>query len=237
MASHYQHCPIPTTLGLSLAFFGIAGLILSLLSLLPVNIYNVYLASTTALMLAKIEYERTQQWWLFSHETLYYFIFLVGSALSSVITCILVMVASLTRKKRMFSTDIEANYYSNRKYSSVLLNRFTCIIFIGQISWALFGNHLLWFIKLENMTTIVDSTKLSVWILWLNYAVLTLFSFILFCASFFIILGTSKMVSANKNHNNNGQINIINNNDNNINEMQQETTPLLNNKSTYHHHN
>ncbi|CAO3614420.1 unnamed protein product [Cunninghamella blakesleeana] len=246
MASHYQHRPLPTTLGLSLGFLGIAGLILSLLSLLPINIYNVYLSSTTALLLAKIEYERTQQWWLFSQETLYYFIFLVGSAVSSVITCILVMVASLTKKRRIFNnTDIEANHYSNKnKYSSILLNRYTCILFIGQISWALFGNHLLWFKKLDNedMTMIVESTKLSVWILWLNYAVLILFSFILFCASFFIILGTSKALSSNgknnNNINNNDNINNhmnSNNNEDNHNEMQQERTPLLNNnKSTYH---
>lgn len=149
MASHYQHRPLPTTLGLSLGFLGITGLILSLLSLLPINIYNVYLASTTALMLAKIEYERTQQWWLFSHETLYYFIFLVGSAVSSVITCILVMFASLTKKRRIFNNmDIEANHYSNNKskYSSILLNRYTCFIFIGQITWALFGKFLFSFL-------------------------------------------------------------------------------------------
>jgi hypothetical protein len=61
-----------------------------------------------------------------------------------------------------------------------------------------------------------------------NYGVLILFSFVLFCASFFIILGTSNIMATT--HSEGGS---VNDNNSSVGEMhQQETTPLLN-KSSY----
>ncbi|ORZ25197.1 hypothetical protein BCR42DRAFT_399618 [Absidia repens] len=96
------------------------------------------------------------------------------------------------------------------------------------------------------MTQIRESTTLSVWILWLNYGVLILFSFVLFCASFFIIIGTS-LSNNNSNYHrtdsNSGSpshggsvIDTNSTSDISVGEMQQqETTPLLN-KSSCHRH-
>lgn len=57
----------------------------------------------------------------------------------------------------------------------------------------LLGTHLLFFLGDTSLpATIHKSTMLSVLILWLNYLILTVFAFILFCASFFIILGARR---------------------------------------------
>ncbi|KAI8089691.1 uncharacterized protein BX664DRAFT_359217 [Halteromyces radiatus] len=230
MSTLIQHRSSPTTLGFSLGFLGILGLALALLSLLPINIYNVYLATSTILALIKMEYQRTHQWWTFSSVAMYYLIFLVGSVISSLITTGFVIATCLTKKRTLQSLDIESNCVSQQR-SSIWLSRFACVVFIGQISWALFGNHLLWFVNMD-VTLIRESTTLSVWILWLNYIILILFSFILLCASFFIILGTSKIISTT--NNNSGNTGNNSNSKTSVDEMQQqETTPLLN-KSSCH---
>ncbi|CAO3579297.1 unnamed protein product [Absidia cylindrospora] len=247
MSTCIQHRAVPTTLGLSLGFLGVVGLVISLLSLVPINIYNIYLASHTALALANLEYQRTHQWWSFSSDALYYFIFLLGSVVSSLITTCLVLITCLAKRKSFITpVDIEANCTKKYQRSNLWLSRMACVVFIGQISWALYGNHLLWFVSLD-MTQIRESTTLSVWILWLNYGVLILFSFVLFCASFFIIIGTSLSSSNNNHHHRTGSNSgspshggsVIDTNsasDISVGEMQQqETTPLLN-KSSCHRH-
>ncbi|KAI8330639.1 hypothetical protein BC941DRAFT_440391 [Chlamydoabsidia padenii] len=215
-----HHRPMPTSLGLSMGFLGVVGLVVSLLSLVPINIYNIYLAISTILMLLS----RTD-------DSLVYLVFLIGSAVSSFITTGLILIISLVKSTTRLHDDMEATTTTtttNRKDNScVWQSRLACLVIISQISWAIFGTHLVWFVKLE-MTQVVASTTLSVWILWLNYGVLILFSFVLFCASFFIIIGTSY----NNNNNNDGD----SMGGNSVGEMhQQETTPLLN-KSNYHHH-
>ncbi|KAI8070862.1 hypothetical protein BC940DRAFT_11865 [Gongronella butleri] len=199
----------PTSLstGLSLGVFGMIGLMLSLLSLLPINVYNIYLASHTALTLVQLE--QGNPWWRFSHARhYYYFAFLVGSAVSSLIVFAMVITTCLRRKQPVASVDLEANaaaWYSQHallqqqqqryQHTSVWTNRWACVAFLVQISWAVFGNHLIWFVKTEN-TLISDATRLSVWILWLNYGIVIVFSFVLVCASVFVLVGAPNHLSA-----------------------------------------
>ncbi|KAL0094730.1 hypothetical protein F4703DRAFT_1820372 [Phycomyces blakesleeanus] len=238
---------ISTGLGLTMASLGIIGLALALLSLIPVNVYNIVVAVSALKDLVKYEYDQNRpEWWLLPKESALYLAFLTGSVIYSLITMAMVMLTLAGGKrqaqkgriqvsdtphpglvsqdnlyKRHGRTDIESSQVNQptQGQTSVWLGRIGCLVFIGQIGWALFGTHLLFFTDLDNKlfpATVRTLTTISVFILWLNYIIIAIFSFILFCASFFIILGGARRRSQ---HQNDG-----------TGEMQahhQETTPLL----------
>ncbi|KAJ8662344.1 hypothetical protein O0I10_002038 [Lichtheimia ornata] len=193
MANDKQHGFISRTVGLSLGFLGIVGLVLSLVSLLPVNFYNIFVAVTALTQVLRHE----NDWWALSSEGTLYAVFLTGAILSSLITIAMVLVTACRQRPHdaqmaAASAAVEHDIEGKRR-SSVWLSRMGCLIFVGQISWALFGTHLLFFLGDTSLpATIHKSTMLSVLILWLNYLILTVFAFILFCASFFIILGARR---------------------------------------------
>ncbi|ORX62953.1 hypothetical protein DM01DRAFT_1331053 [Hesseltinella vesiculosa] len=209
-----QRLSVSSSAGLTLGLFGMVGLMISLMTLLPLNVYNMYLASHTALYLVRLE--QAEPWWRFSHAAhQYYFTFLAGSVISSFIVICLVLTTCLRKPKS--TLDLESNTVRQSSVS-VWTNRWACLVFLGQISWAIIGNHLIWFVDMEN-ALIYDATKLSVWILWLNYGILIAFSFLLVCASVFLLIGGAKQTSPVCPH----LRPVI------IEEMQQqETTPLLN---------
>ncbi|KAI8143015.1 hypothetical protein BJV82DRAFT_613096 [Fennellomyces sp. T-0311] len=196
MANSKQHGFISKTMGLSLGFVGIVGLVISLVSLLPVNGYNMYITVNALIELLKYELQNNTDWWSLSPNGYLYAIFLAGSILSSLITIVMVIATCLRQRPDneqmgMTRQDIE----SNTKRRSVWLSRMGCLIFVGQIGWALFGTHVLFFLQDDLPESIHKATMISVLILWLNYLIVSIFSFILFCASFFIILGARRSSS------------------------------------------
>ncbi|KAI9028311.1 hypothetical protein CLU79DRAFT_738720 [Phycomyces nitens] len=235
---------ISTGLGLTMASLGIIGLALALLSLIPVNVYNIVVAVSALKDLVKYEYDQNRpEWWLLPKESALYLAFLTGSVISSLITMAMVMVTLAGGKrqaqkgrtqasgtphpdlvsqdnlyKRHGRTDIESSQVRQpiQGQSSVWLGRIGCLVFVGQIGWALFGTHVLFFTDPSKLfpATVRTLASISVFILWLNYIIIAIFSFILFCASFFIILGGARRRSQ---HQNGGEMQA----------HHQETTPLL----------
>ncbi|KAI8374268.1 uncharacterized protein BYT42DRAFT_575754 [Radiomyces spectabilis] len=207
MVNSKQHSVIPTSVGLSLGFVGIIGLVLSLISLLPLNIYNITISVQTLSDVLKYEMNETQDWRQFSAEGIQYASFLAGAIVSSLITVILVFATCCCHRPRpswetgeldSFHGDMAISELENscesghRRNGSLWLSRLGCLIFVLQIGWASFGTHVLFNTDSHRFpTTIYPSTMVVVCILWLNYIILILFAFILFCASIFILLGTT----------------------------------------------
>lgn len=84
---------ISKTVGLSLGFLGIVGLVLSLVSLLPVNLYNIFITVNALTELLKYELDKNnkEDWWTLSPTATVYSVFLAGSIVSSLIVVILVL--------------------------------------------------------------------------------------------------------------------------------------------------
>ncbi|KAI7851410.1 hypothetical protein BDC45DRAFT_209451 [Circinella umbellata] len=247
MANSKQHGFISKTMGLSLGFLGIVGLVVSLISLLPVNLYNLFIATNALTELLRYELQNTSDWWTLSPDGTIYSVFLTGSILSSLITIIMV-IATCLRQQPSSSDNVQMVSHSEqgieeeqeqnieaypitttKRRSSVWLSRIGCLIFVGQIGWALFGTHLFFFYKDELPESIHRSAMISTFILWLNYLIITIFSFILLCASFFIILGARRSSSNRDNTKSNNTPSTS------AEEMQyhrEETTPLLNTNSS-----
>ncbi|KAI9254506.1 hypothetical protein BDA99DRAFT_540259 [Phascolomyces articulosus] len=257
MANSKQHGFISKTMGLSLGFLGIVGLVVSLISLLPVNVYNLFITIHALTELLRYELPNNTDWWTLSPDGTIYSVFLTGSILSSLITIFMVIITCFRQQRsdngQMVShgpleeqdpQDIESHTAllstttttGTKRRSSVWLSRIGCLIFVGQISWALFGTHLLFFYKAELPESIHRSAMISTLILWLNYLIITIFSFILFCASFFIILGARRSSSSNDRpyHHHNHHHSHSNTPSTSAEEMQyhrEETTPLLHTSS------
>lgn len=139
MANDKQNGFISRTVGLSLGFLGIVGLVLSLVSLLPVNFYNIFVAVTALTQVLRHE----NDWWALSSEGTLYAVFLTGAILSSLITIAMVLVTACRQRPHdaqmaAASASVEQDIEGKRR-SSVWLSRMGCLIFVGQISWALFG--------------------------------------------------------------------------------------------------
>lgn len=139
MANDKQHGFISRTVGLSLGFLGIVGLVLSLVSLLPVNFYNIFVAVTALTQVLRHE----NDWWALSSEGTLYAVFLTGAILSSLITIAMVLVTACRQRPHdaqmaAASAAVEHDIEGKRR-SSVWLSRMGGLIFVGQISWALFG--------------------------------------------------------------------------------------------------
>ena len=140
MANDKQHGFISRTVGLSLGFLGIVGLVLSLVSLLPVNFYNIFVAVTALTQVLRHE----NDWWSLSSEGTLYAVFLTGAILSSLITIAMVLVTACRQRPHDAQMAAAASAavgqdIEGKRRSSVWLNRMGCLIFVGQISWALFG--------------------------------------------------------------------------------------------------
>ena len=181
MANSKQHGFISKTMGLSLGFLGIVGLVVSLISLLPVNVYNLFITVNALTELLRYELQNTKDWWTLSPDGTIYSVFLTGSTLSSLITIIMVIATCLRQQPspsdnvQMVShaqqgveqdqeQDIEAHpittttVTTTKRRSSVWLSRIGCLIFVGQIGWALFGKFL-FLKKYKNTKYNINNTK------------------------------------------------------------------------------
>ncbi|KAI8983071.1 hypothetical protein BDB01DRAFT_850896 [Pilobolus umbonatus] len=206
---------LSTSIGLLLGFLGMAGIVLSIISLIPLNGYNIYMSTTTLIKLARIEYGRTHDWWYaFSYDAKLYLIFLFGSALSSIFEILLSFMACCahqSKSNKMVDEHSISNNNSNNngRYIKQLSSnqtthtqisngntwfiRFACFILTVQIAFALLGTHIIYILKSNVISVdIQNAASISLYILWINYISLTIFAFILFCASFFILIGAQK---------------------------------------------
>lgn len=85
-----------SSIGLLLSFIGMAGLVLSILSLLPLNGYNIYTTVITGTHLLQFELQKTHGDWKhmeLSSDAKIYLIFLAGSLCSSLFEIILTFTA------------------------------------------------------------------------------------------------------------------------------------------------
>ncbi|KAI7866852.1 hypothetical protein BDF14DRAFT_1808494 [Spinellus fusiger] len=108
--------------------------------------------------------------------------------------------------------DLESNFTTKREktYLPLKRKRWICItrrfMYISQIIWACFGTYLLFIMDLPPKAlpdTVSSSALLSLFILWFNGGILSLFTLILVVASFFTVAGGKKKtnsVSFSKRH-------------------------------------
>lgn len=85
-----------SSIGLLLSFIGMTGLVLSILSLLPLNGYNIYTTVITGTHLLQFELQKTHGDWKhleLSSDAKIYMIFLAGSLFSSLFEIILTFTA------------------------------------------------------------------------------------------------------------------------------------------------
>ncbi|KAI8885071.1 hypothetical protein K501DRAFT_332228 [Backusella circina FSU 941] len=221
---------ISRSIGITFGFIGMVGLVLSIVSLLPLNGYNIYISVDGLLQVIRHELERTSNdWTAFSLACKLYIVYFTGTVLCSALDfCLFMLVCCGCRKQQVSDEEedqeeaqeeeeeqmIEQRQDSNdngeeqrrsrgigkrrgigniKAKKSTLFNRVSCFILILQIAWALFGTHLYFYLSNDDIpATIGVNLKTSLCILWLNYLTLTLFAIILFCASFFILLGGKK---------------------------------------------
>lgn len=129
------------TIGLILSIIGMAGVVLSIISLLPVNLYNIYIASQTVFELVLFEHERTNKEWQdipFSNEAKLFFMFLIGSIVSSILEIISTLFAccqhGTIHLKRKSSYEPQQHY--QRKSWFI---RTVCFTLILQILFSLLG--------------------------------------------------------------------------------------------------
>lgn len=128
------------TIGLIFSVIGMGGLVLSVLSLLPVNFYNIYIASQTMFELLLFEHERTNKEWqdiTFSNEAKLFFIFLSGSIVSSLLEIISTVFACcrhstthLNRKRSAYEPQIQRKSWFIRT---------VCFTLILQVLFSLLG--------------------------------------------------------------------------------------------------
>lgn len=146
-----------SSIGLLLSFIGMAGLVLSIISLLPLNGYNIYTTVITSLKLLQFEHERTHEEWRnieLSQDAKIYLIFLTGSCLSSFFEILLTLIAccrSRTETENIQGVTIiqveeeEQGFLNNSKQQHKVLNRkswfirITCFTLLIQILFSLFG--------------------------------------------------------------------------------------------------
>ncbi|KAL0077737.1 hypothetical protein J3Q64DRAFT_1747113 [Phycomyces blakesleeanus] len=211
-----------TTLGLILGVTSMIGLAVSLLTLLPMNVYNTVIALKSLKDLLQYEYIKHGQLGSLSKEVQLCLAFLAGSIVSSLTTVIMVFgvcfrstkslarvdhnstppvpttpkgyVGLISREREL---DLEsANRSRQEKSYDRPPSKWVCLtkrfMYISQIIWACFGTYLLFFMDLPADAlpdNVFGSAVLSLSILWLNYAILSVFTFILLFISFLLILG------------------------------------------------
>lgn len=120
-------------IGTLLCIVGMAGLVLSILSLLPLNGYNIYTTTMTALRLVEFEQENEE----FSQDAKLYLVFLGGSFFSSLMEMVATLAACCRRDTA--ETDQESCQTSQRKTSKSWFIRIVCFTLLIQIIFSLFG--------------------------------------------------------------------------------------------------
>jgi cytochrome c biogenesis protein CcdA len=159
-----------STIGLLTSFIGMAGLVLSIISLLPLNGYNIYTTIITTINLLQFEHERTNQEWKdlqLSQDAQIYLIFLLGSFLSSLFEIVLTFAACFRHQHRSVHEEdtydrqyqkqlqqhqqqeeeeeqaVEQDYYKkNRRLSrKSWFIRIACFTLLIQVVFSLFGKN------------------------------------------------------------------------------------------------
>lgn len=157
-----------SSIGLLLSFIGMAGLVLSIISLLPLNGYNIYTTVITSSQLLQFELAKTNGDWKqieLSSDAKIYFIFLAGSLFSSLFVIILTFTACCrhqTKPEKIQGVTIiqqaeeEQDFLNNNKqqqlqqqnYNNKVVNkkswflRITCFTLLIQIIFSLFGKKI-----------------------------------------------------------------------------------------------
>lgn len=130
-----------TTIGLIFSVIGMAGLVLSIISLLPVNFYNIYLASQTVFELLLFEHERTNKEWqdiTFSNEAKLFLTFLCGSILSSILEIVTTLFACCRHSTTHLNRKSAYEPEPQRKSWFI---RTVCFTLIIQVLFSLLGKY------------------------------------------------------------------------------------------------
>ncbi|KAI9259292.1 hypothetical protein BY458DRAFT_517384 [Sporodiniella umbellata] len=200
---------LSTNLGIFLGFLGMTGLALTIVSLLPLNVYNIYYSINTLTELVRFEHNRTAEWnpLHFSADAMLYSIFLLGAVFSATLTIVFTFNAYFFRKRSGYNEEqhISAEPNGYKQYQTQYSNnnstwfvRISYLTIIVQLSFALFGAHLKYIVKSDSSVIplqIQSATFVCLTIMWMNYLSLTLFLFILLFASCFILMGAKKKES------------------------------------------
>lgn len=119
-------------IGLLLSFVGMAGLVLSIVSLLPLNGYNIYTATLTVLRLVELEQD-DDEW---SQDAKLYLLFLAGSSFASLMEIMATLAACCRTETK--ETDQESCHNTIRNNKSWFV-RLLCFTLLTQIVFSLFG--------------------------------------------------------------------------------------------------
>jgi hypothetical protein len=142
---------ITSSIGLGISFIGMAGLVLSIVSLLPLNVYNIYKSVSTCTKLLYFELENNHKdWQSVSADAKLYFAFLLGSVISSFLEIITTFTACCRQSTRETAIVIEdeSNSKQHQEYiqhqphyqpKTSWFIRFTCFTILIQIVFSLFG--------------------------------------------------------------------------------------------------
>lgn len=137
---------ITSSIGLGISFIGMAGLVLSIVSLLPLNAYNIYKSISTLNKLFCFELENNHNdWQSVSTDTKLYSAFLCGSLLSSFLEITATFTACCRQSTReTILIDDESNSKQHQEYmqyqpKTSWFMRFTCFTILIQIIFSLFG--------------------------------------------------------------------------------------------------
>ncbi|KAL0141280.1 hypothetical protein V8B55DRAFT_1487656 [Mucor lusitanicus] len=167
-----------STIGFISSFIGMAGLVLTIISLIPLNSYNIYTTLDTLLQLISFELKRTGQsdWHhlqLSSTATLYA-IFLSCSFLSSMLVILSTCIACCRHQTfQQQQQQQQQTHTHSAKYEKIIQHK-SCIQPDPHV------------IPLE----IQHNVSLSCAILWISYLAIILFSLVLLFASFCILIGS-----------------------------------------------
>lgn len=142
-------CSLSTNLGVLLGFLGMTGLALTIISLLPLNVYNIYSSIKTLTELVKFEHDRTTEWnfLAFSSDAILYSIFLLGVVFSASLTILFTFIAYFFRKRSSYNEEqhisAEANGYKqyqpqHNQNNSTWFVRISSLTIMIQLSFALF---------------------------------------------------------------------------------------------------
>lgn len=139
-----------STIGFISSFIGMAGLVLTIISLIPLNSYNLYTTLDTMLQLIAFERERTGQdhddWQhiQLSSTAKAYAAFLSFSFLSSMLVILTTFIACCrhrTIQQQTSSSTQSAKYEKIIQHKSWFL-RFTCLTLLIQMATSIYGNIL-----------------------------------------------------------------------------------------------
>jgi hypothetical protein len=142
---------ITSSIGLGISFIGMTGLVLSIVSLLPLNAYNIYKSVSTLTKLLYFELENNHKdWQSVTVDAKLYFVFLCGSVFSSFLEIIATFTACCRQSTRETTVviDDESNSKQHQEYiqhqphyqpKASWFLRFTCFTILIQIIFSLFG--------------------------------------------------------------------------------------------------